>query len=177
MTRVSRLGDTLRTTVRSRVLTWADWFKDFLRTPGRSVEFVRYTGVSAASLGLDLAVFALLLSAEVMSAALAGAVSCMVGLVLHYLLSVHFVFDAGATHKSQKRLIIEYGLTGVMGFVITAAAIWITVDGIGLPAGIGKAAGIGATFVSVYLVRAGFVFAPHRLNATKPDSAPLSMFR
>ena len=136
------------------------WCVDFVQTPGRLEQFLRYTFVSGLSLGLDLAVFALLIWSMVLAPALAGALSCMVGLVLHYFLSVSFVFDAAETNKTHHQLVLEYLLTGAMGFAITATAIWLTVDVAGLPAFIGKAFGIGATFVSVYLVRAGYVFAP-----------------
>ena len=142
------------------------WCVTFVLTPGRLEQFLRYTFVSGLSLGLDLAVFAALFWSTAMAAALAGALSCMAGLILHYFLSVSFVFDASETNKTQQQLVLEYVLTGAMGFAITASAILICVDLIGLPAIIGKVVGIGATFVSVYLVRAGYVFAP--ANKTRP---------
>ena len=138
------------------------WWLDFLMTPGRAIEFARYTFVSGASLGLDLVVFALLIYAGIFSVAIAGAVSVMAGLVLHYILSVTFVFDPTVTGKSDRQLLIEYALTGAMGFAITATSIFLVVNVLALPAWLGKAVGIGATFVSVYIVRAGFVFAPHK---------------
>jgi len=138
------------------------WCTEFVQTPGRLEQFLRYTLVSGLSLGLDLAVFALLISATAMATAMAGALSCMVGLVLHYFLSVSFVFDASKTTKTHRQLVIEYLATGAMGFAITASAIYLTVDLAGLPAFLGKGFGIAATFVSVYLVRAGYVFAPAR---------------
>ena len=136
------------------------WLWAFARTPGRIWELARYTGVSAAALTLDLGVFFALQEGGWMNPALAGATSCMAGLVLHYLLSVTLVFNPAATGKSQQRLIGEYALTGAMGFAITAGSIFVVIDLLGLPATFGKLVGIGLTFVSVYLVRAGFVFAP-----------------
>lgn len=136
------------------------WCVTFVQTPGRLEQFLRYTFVSGISLGLDLAVFAALIWATAMAVALAGALSCMAGLIVHYFLSVSFVFDPSETDKTHKQLVLEYMLTGAMGFAITASAIFICVDVAGLPAFLGKGVGIGATFVSVYLVRAGYVFAP-----------------
>ncbi|MEO0791678.1 MAG: GtrA family protein [Pseudomonadota bacterium] len=147
------------------------WSMAFLKTPGRSVEFVRYTGVSGASLALDIAAFRMIHSAGLLDAALAGAISCMVGLVLHYVLSVHVVFDPVATGKSNRRLIGEYAMTGVMGFAITWTSIWLVVDIFGLAPWLGKFVGIGLTFVSVYLVRAGVVFAPRTTLLTKKIDA------
>ncbi len=142
------------------------WCVDFVQTRGRLEQFLRYTFVSGVCLGLDLAVFALLIWATVMATALAGAVSCMVGLVLHYFLSVSFVFDKAETNKSHRQLILQYVLTGVMGFSITASAILLTVDVAGLPAFVGKGFGVAANFICVYLVRAGYIFAPAKKNAS-----------
>ena len=139
---------------------------NFAQTPGRLEQFLRYTFVSGLSLGLDLAVFALLIWSTATATALAGALSCMAGLILHYFLSVSFVFDSSETGKTQRQLVLEYVLTGAMGFAITASAILVTVDIAGLPAFLGKGFGIGATFVSVYLVRAGYVFAPVKKSAS-----------
>lgn len=150
---------------RSLVARAIRWCVDFIQTPGRLEQFLRYSLVSGLSLALDLVVFAALIWLTATAAALAGAVSCMVGLVLHYILSVSFVFDSSQTNKTHARLVAEYVLTGVMGFAITAGAIFLAVDIAGLPAFIGKAFGIGATFVSVYLVRAGYVFAPANREA------------
>lgn len=136
------------------------WLLRFVMTTGRLSEFLRYAVVSGSSLGLDLAIFAMLVRQTSISAALAGALSCLAGLILHYLLSIQYVFDPKMTGKSRLRLFTEYLVTGAMGFVITATAIYLAVDIAGLPALVGKAAGVGTTFVSVYLVRAGFVFSP-----------------
>ena len=159
---MDRVGLPVTQSLSARAIRWC---VAFVLTPGRLEQFLRYTLVSGLSLGLDLAVFAALFWTTAMAAALAGALSCMVGLILHYFLSVSFVFDASKTNKTHKQLVLEYVLTGAMGFAITASAILICVDLAGLPAFLGKGVGIGATFVSVYLVRAGYVFAP----AKKPN--------
>jgi len=143
------------------------WLVAFAGTPGRAREFGKYTLVSVASLGLDLIVFFAISRWQLMAPALAGAMSCMAGLILHYLLSVHLVFDAKATGKTSRRLVSEYAATGAMGFAITALAIVLTVDFAGLSPTLGKIFGIGLTFISVYLVRAGFVFAPNADRSAK----------
>ena len=147
------------------------WLRGFITTPGRAFEFVRYTGVSGASLALDITLFRMLLKAG-SSPALAGAESCIAGLLLHYALSVTLVFDAKKTGKSQTRLIGEYALTGLMGFVLSAGSIFLVVNIAGGSPGLGKLLGVGVTFVSVYLVRAGILFAPRReAQATFPPFA------
>lgn len=174
--RILQLGHDLNKSGRlpqpaARCLTW---LLAFIETPGRFAEFLRYTFVSGSALLLDLIAFFALTKSGLMGPALGGAVSCMVGLALHYILSVHFVFDAKATSKSDRQLLIEYALTGVMGFVLTASAIFLAVHIAGLPVVIGKLFGVGVTFVSVYVVRAGIVFAPAGGFASNGPSAAAS---
>jgi len=138
----------------------ARWVRAFVKAPGRLAELARYTAVSATALLVDLAAFAVLIASGALPATLAGAFSVLAGLAVHYLLSVRYVFDAAATGKSRSRLVGEYALTGVLGFLVTWSAIALTVDVLGMSAGLGKLTGVGATFVTVYIVRAGLVFRP-----------------
>ncbi len=147
----------------------AGWLHAFVRAPGRLAELARYTAVSATALVADLAAFAVLMASGALPATLAGAVSVLAGLAVHYLLSVRYVFEAAATGKSRGRLVGEYALTGVLGFLVTWSAIALTVDGVGLSAGLGKLAGVGATFVTVYIVRAGLVFRADAPVAGQPS--------
>ena len=142
------------------------WCVEFVQTPGRLEQFLRYLFVSVVSLGLDLAVFALLIWGTSTAAVPAGVLSAMVGLVLHYALSVSFVFVSAETKKSHRELVLAYALSGGMGFAITAVAIFAVVDIAGFPAFLGKGIAVGASFVSVYLVRAGYVFAPAKKKLT-----------
>ncbi|MGE3065833.1 MAG: GtrA family protein [Hyphomicrobiaceae bacterium] len=151
---VDALAALRRTTARVR---------NFVTAPGRVVQFARYTAVSGASLLVDLGTFWGLLNLSLTGPALAGALSCMAGLLLHYGLARSCVFDGSATGKSQARLASEYLLTGVMGFAITAGSIQLAMAVFGLPAPVAKGIGIALTFVSVYLVRAGVVYAPAAL--------------
>ena len=68
----------------------------------------RYALVSAAALACDFAVFVALTRLAVW-AALAGVLGYAVGTMLHYLLSVRFVFDARATDKAHARLFSQCG--------------------------------------------------------------------
>ena len=82
----------------------------------------RYALVSAIALVCDFAVF-LALTRLAVWPALAGVVGYAVGTVLHYLLSVRFVFDARATDKVHARLFGEFAVTGVSGMAATAVVI------------------------------------------------------
>lgn len=141
----------------------------FIAKPGRLAELGRYTAVSATALVLDLVVFVALMKSGAFSPAIAGALGVLSGLAVHFLLSLAFVFDAAQTGKSMRRLAGEYAVTGVLGFAVTWTVVEVSVGLLGFSAGLGKLLAVGATFVSVYLVRAGLVFCPRAQTDT--DSA------
>ncbi|MEZ5843446.1 MAG: GtrA family protein [Hyphomicrobiaceae bacterium] len=157
--------------IRTALGKFATWLEAFVLAPGRFAELVRYTMVSATALIVDLATFAALMASGPLTASSAGAFSVLTGLVVHYLLSTRFVFDAAATGKSHGRLVGEYAMTGLLGFVVTWIAIAVVVDVLGMPAGVGKLSGVGATFITVYLVRAGLVFRRAPLATARPPIA------
>jgi putative flippase GtrA len=118
----------------------------------------RYTLVSVAALGLDFAVFQSLTVSGV-KPALAAIVGYTFGMLLHYTLSVRFVF-ADATVKSRRRTLIEFVASGLIGLAMTAAIVWIATAWLGIPALVAKALAVGASFIAVFLLRSAIVFKP-----------------
>jgi len=118
---------------------------------------LRYVGVSAVALGIDLAVF-LALGAAGMGAVPAAVIGYAAGLVAHFALSCRFVFDAEATGKGMSRLFAEYVASGIAGLAVTAATVAAAVDGLGLAPMPGKAIAVGLSFVAVFLIRRSIVF-------------------
>ncbi len=123
----------------------------------------RYTLVSIAALGLDFAVFQTLTVSEI-KPALAAIVGYTFGMLLHYTLSVRFVF-VNATPKSRRRTLFEFALSGLIGLAMTAAIVWVATGWLGVPALLAKALAVGASFVTVFLLRAAIVFKPAAINA------------
>ena len=121
-------------------------------------ELSYYTVVSIVALGVDLAVFNVALLGG-MRAGLAGIVGYTVGLVLHYLLSVRYVFQTAHSAKSSARRFGEFVLSGIVGVAITWGVIHVATDVAHLPANIGKIAAVGTSFIVVFLLRRGIVFA------------------
>jgi putative flippase GtrA len=117
-----------------------------------------YTMVSAAALAVDLSLFWSLTQSG-MRASIAGIIGYMAGMIMHYLLSVRFVFDVSGQEKSTARRFGEFAVSGVVGLAITWSIIKLVSEGLGFPPLIGKVAAIGVSFVSVYLIRRGIVFA------------------
>ena len=121
-------------------------------------QFSRYTLVSAVALVLDFGVY-LLLAAGGTNITLAGAVGYTCGLCLHYLLSVRYVFDPKAANKTQARLFSEFALSGLAGLAVTALVIALTADLGGMPVLPAKVLAVGASFLVVFALRRGVVFA------------------
>lgn len=118
----------------------------------------RYSCASVAALALDFSVF-LTLTAAATHPAVAGAVGYGAGLILHYLLSVTFVFDTRATDKVHARLFGEFALSGLAGLGVTTLVISLATAGVGLAALPAKVLAAGASFGIVFALRRGFVFA------------------
>jgi putative flippase GtrA len=128
----------------------------------------RYALVSAAALACDFAVFVALTRLAVW-AALAGVLGYAVGTMLHYLLSVRFVFDARATDKAHARLFSEFAVTGVAGMAATALVIWLATDFAGISALPAKVLAAGLSFLLVFALRRGVVFARRGQSGSSPE--------
>lgn len=140
----------------------ADRLPVFMRPIARLMpELSYYTVVSAIALGVDLVIFTGLARSGVRAAA-AGIIGYTVGLVLHYLLSVRFVFETEGSTKSAFRRFAEFVVSGGVGILITWAIIAFSTDVLHLPALIGKIGAVGTSFIVVFILRKGIVFAKER---------------
>jgi putative flippase GtrA len=119
----------------------------------------RYTLVSVAALSLDLTVFSAWTAASG-QATIAAVVGYSCGMLLHYVLSAQFVFDASATRKSARRTLVEFAASGLVGLAMTAGVIAVATSGLGLPALIAKIIAVGSSFLTVFWLRSAIVFKP-----------------
>lgn len=134
----------------------------------------RYALVSAVALALDFAVF-LGLTALAVWPALAGVLGYAAGTGLHYLLSVRFVFDAGATEKAHARLFGEFAITGVSGMAATAIVIAAATDLAGLSAVPAKVLAAGVSFLLVFALRRSVVFSARHVPSDRPETGSNSL--
>jgi putative flippase GtrA len=118
----------------------------------------RYTIVSALAFALDFAVF-LALNATFGRPTLAGVAGYGCGIVLHYFLSRHFVFQATRSKKSVHRLFSEFVASGLIGLAVTAGVIAAATSVLGWSPIAAKVLAVGASFVGVFLIRRTIVFA------------------
>ncbi|QGP79503.1 GtrA family protein [Sphingobium sp. CAP-1] len=117
--------------------------------------FARYLLASIGALACDFAAFLMLdrTGASPVSAAVGG---YMVGLIVHWLISVRFVFvaDGGATHGQR----IGFVISALLGMGITMVLVG-ALSALGLAPPIAKLLSVPVSFITVYAIRKYGVFA------------------
>jgi len=120
--------------------------------------FIRYIGVNLASMAVDYAVF-LTLTHLFGLPIIQSIIAYSVALAVNYSLTKKFVFVHDMSHKSEHRVLLEFIGTGMLGLVLTAGVIWVTVHLMTLPPADGKTIAVLICFVVLYVVRSRLVFS------------------
>ncbi|HEX5257827.1 MAG TPA: GtrA family protein [Sphingomicrobium sp.] len=121
--------------------------------------YLRYIAASAASLGVDFAIFLAALSVGI-SPAPAAAVGYIVGIVCHWLISSRMVFvgqvaQSAAARRQQQALFV---LSALVGLGITTGIVGLGTR-YGLDPRIAKGIAIVVSFQATYVLRKKVVFA------------------
>jgi putative flippase GtrA len=124
------------------------------------LEALLYTGVNLAATFVDYAIF-LTLTHAFGRPIVQSAISYTLTTFLNYWLMRTFVFRHGLSPKSEHRRFLEYVATNVVGLLITAVVIWVTVHEMNLLPVEGKTISVLICFVSLYYVRTRIVFGKH----------------
>lgn len=117
-----------------------------------------YTGVNLSATIADYTIF-LTFTHFFGVPILQSAIAYSFATVMNYLLTRNFVFRHDMSHKSEHRLFVEYVAVAILGLVITAVVIWVTVHEMKLPPIEGKTISVLICFVSLYYVRSRIVFS------------------
>lgn len=117
--------------------------------------FTRYLLASIVALSTDFALF-MMLNHMGLPPAVAALGGYSAGLVLHWLISVHFVFaiQAPATHAQR----IAFIISALIGMVITMTLVG-GLSGLGVPPAAAKLMAVPVSFLSVYAIRKYGIFA------------------
>ncbi len=126
-----------------------------------------YTGVNLSATIVDYTIF-LTLTHFFGLPILQSAIAYSIATVMNFLLTRNFVFRHDMSHKSEHRLFMEYVAVAILGLIITAVVIWITVHEMKLPPIEGKTISVLICFVSLYYVRSRIVFSK---NTNGPAAA------
>ncbi|ANI77758.1 MULTISPECIES: GtrA family protein [Sphingobium] len=117
--------------------------------------FIRYLLASLCALSGDMLLFLALLRLNITPAA-AGAIGYVGGLLLHWLISIRFVFTSARRPTHGQRL--GFVVSAAVGLGITTGLI-SALGAAGLAPAIGKLFAIPVSFLSVYAIRKYGVFA------------------
>jgi putative flippase GtrA len=123
----------------------------------------RYAIISVVALIVDFSIY-LGLTSTGAAASLAAAIGYSAGLVLHYILSICFVFEAARTGKPHGRLFMEFVFSGIAGLITTVAIVTVAVQAFGLSAGMAKVCAVGISFALTFALRRYLVFAWSRAD-------------
>ena len=118
----------------------------------------RYSIVSALALSIDILIYTGLVHSDIRPV-LAGIVGYTIGMVLHFVLSCRYVFDAALAGKSESRLFSEFVISGFAGLALTASLIWIMTEVRHQGAAVAKVTAVGVSFLAVFTLRRWVVFA------------------
>lgn len=121
--------------------------------------YFRYVAVSAAALGVDMALFLTLIAGGVLATLASGLGYCL-GIFVHWFLSSRFVFgaqlaDNGAARTKQKGLFVGSAL---LGLGLTMLIVGVSAAA-GLDPRAAKIVAIAVSFNVTYLLRKVVVFA------------------
>jgi putative flippase GtrA len=119
----------------------------------------RYTLVSGVAVAADFGAF-LALSLAGVRPAPAGAIGYAAGMLVHYLLSSRFVFDATRSAKSEQRQMAGFVLSGLAGLTSTFLIIAVATEAFGVGPVNAKAIAVIVSFLAVFAIRRTFVFSP-----------------
>jgi putative flippase GtrA len=127
---------------------------------------LRYTGTNVISTIVDYTVL-LTLTHFFGMPVLQSAFAYATAVVVNYGLMKKYVFNGDMSHKSEHRQFMEFIGTGLIGLVLTASVVWLTVHVMKLPAIEGKTVAVLICFVMLYFVRRHVVFNenPERSSA------------
>lgn len=119
------------------------------------ITFARYVLASVCALCADMILFLTLVRTG-LSPSLAAFCGYSVGLVLHWMLSIRFVFmkDGRATNWQW----LAFVLSAVLGLGMTVATVTV-LCGIGLAPAMAKLLAIPTSFLAVYAIRRYGIFA------------------
>lgn len=117
----------------------------------------RYLAASILSLCVDMGLF-LALSTAGMIAGWAAILGYGAGILVHWLLSVRFVFTGMAAIRPGQGQCVQFLLSALLGLAITGLTVsMLTMAGMTAP--VAKGISVIISFTAVYLVRKHVVFA------------------
>ena len=106
---------------------------------------------------MDFVLFAVLIKNFGVKWYYANVVSFTLINLVHYALSIRFVFESGARFAKSQEIVLTF-LASSFGLLVNQLALYVLASLLGLEVLIAKIGAIGTTFLWNYLVRENFIF-------------------
>jgi len=129
-----------------------------------SGEFWRYLMASVLALGLDFGLLYLLTEQAGLHYLTSSAISYSTGAVLHYIVSVSFVFRERRVTDPRLEFVGFFAI-GLLGLAANQLVLKAAVDGLALSYLIGKVAAVGVSFTLTFVTRKAVLFTAGRIRA------------
>jgi putative flippase GtrA len=124
-------------------------------------EFLAYLTVSVLALAVDIAILSLMNKVANIGYLTSSATGYCIGAVLHYFLSVRFVFNSRRVANAPAEFAL-YSLIGLGGLAATQLILKLGVDVLGLDVLTAKVGAVGLSFVFNYGLRRALLFTVFR---------------
>jgi putative flippase GtrA len=118
---------------------------------------IRYFFVGCAGALLDFVLFAALVKLFGLAWYYANVVSFTLATLVHYMLSIRFVFESGARFAKQHEIALVFLVSG-MGLALNQAALYGLIILAGLNVLVSKVGATGAVFFWNFIARQRFIF-------------------
>jgi putative flippase GtrA len=130
------------------------------RNPER-YRVVRYFIIGGISALMEFVLFAILIKVCSVKWYYANVLSFILINLVHYALSIRFVFESGARFAKHQEILLTFLASGV-GLLVNQLALYLLMRLLGLEVLVAKIGAIGITFLWNYIARQSFIFRkPH----------------
>lgn len=102
------------------------------RSANGLIQFTRYLFVGGTAFVVDVGALYVLKEFVGLHYLAAASMSYLLGMVVNYLISIHWVFDFRRVTQWQREFIL-FGLIGIAGLILNGVAITLQVEALGMP--------------------------------------------
>ncbi len=115
-------------------------------------EFLLYAVVSALALAVDLVILYFATTRFALEGYVAAALAYAIGLAVHYLLSVRYVFVYRRMASRRRTEVVVYAVTGLVGVLLSAGIVYAG-EMLAQPLAVSKLVAVATSFMAVFIIR------------------------
>jgi putative flippase GtrA len=131
----------------------------------------RYFVIGGICAVMDFVLFVILIKSFGVEWYYANVASFTIVTLVHYVLSVRFVFESGARFAKHQEILLAF-LASVVGLLVNQVALYVLVSLLGINVLIAKIGAIGTTFFWNYAARQNFIFRKPQMVSSRGSARP-----